>query len=166
MAQQHETDYLIVGAGVVGLAFADTRLDETDAHVTLVDRHAKPMSDYRGNGTLVSLLSGQETQLKIRRKTVDATFIGTAVPSTHTPKYPIAAGVRVIAPNELPQWWQGRHQRPLNYVIVGAGKTAIDAGVWLLNSGAAPQSIHWVIPRDSCRNTLHRLHRLGGREAQ
>jgi hypothetical protein len=234
MAQNHETDYLIVGAGAVGLAFADTLLDESDAHVTLVDRHAKPgghwndaysfvslhqpsafygvnsmalgdnrkdsmgtnagfyelasgaevsayfdkvmqqrllpsgrvhffpMSDYRGNGTLVSLLSGQETQLKIRRKTVDATFIGTAVPSTHTPKYQIAAGVRVIAPNDLPQLWQGRHQRPLNYVIVGAGKTAMDAGVWLLNSGAAPQSIYWVMPRDSW--LLNRRHVQPGPE--
>lgn len=39
----HETDYLIVGAGAVGLAFADTLLDEDpDCHITFVDRHAKP----------------------------------------------------------------------------------------------------------------------------
>ncbi|MXP15588.1 NAD(P)-binding protein [Altererythrobacter confluentis] len=38
-----ETDYLIIGAGAVGMAFADTMLDEDpDAHITLVDRHAKP----------------------------------------------------------------------------------------------------------------------------
>ena len=37
-----ETDYLIVGAGASGLAFADTLLDETDAHITLVDRRDKP----------------------------------------------------------------------------------------------------------------------------
>lgn len=38
-----ETDYLIVGAGAVGLAFADTLLDEDpDCHITIVDKHAKP----------------------------------------------------------------------------------------------------------------------------
>ncbi|MEM6858074.1 MAG: NAD(P)-binding protein [Pseudomonadota bacterium] len=38
-----ETDYLIIGAGAVGLAFADTMLDENpDAHITIVDKHAKP----------------------------------------------------------------------------------------------------------------------------
>jgi hypothetical protein len=39
----YETDYLIVGAGAVGLAFADTLLDEDpDCHITIVDKHAKP----------------------------------------------------------------------------------------------------------------------------
>ena len=36
------TDYLIMGAGAVGLAFADTILTETNAHVTVVDRYAQP----------------------------------------------------------------------------------------------------------------------------
>ena len=39
----YETDYLIIGAGAVGLAFADTLLDEDpDCHITIVDKHAKP----------------------------------------------------------------------------------------------------------------------------
>jgi hypothetical protein len=38
-----ETDYLIIGAGAVGLAFADTLIDEDpDCHITFVDKHAKP----------------------------------------------------------------------------------------------------------------------------
>ena len=37
-----ETDYLVVGSGAVGMAFADTLLDESDAHITLVDRRAAP----------------------------------------------------------------------------------------------------------------------------
>ncbi len=35
-------DYLIVGAGAMGMAFADTLLAESDATVMLVDRHGKP----------------------------------------------------------------------------------------------------------------------------
>jgi len=37
-----ETDYLIVGAGAMGMAFADVILHETDASFAIVDRHAKP----------------------------------------------------------------------------------------------------------------------------
>ena len=37
-----ETDYLIVGGGAMGLAFADTLLSETAATVAIVDRHARP----------------------------------------------------------------------------------------------------------------------------
>ena len=37
-----ETDYLVIGAGAQGMAFADTLLSETDARITLVDRAAAP----------------------------------------------------------------------------------------------------------------------------
>ena len=37
-----ETDYLIVGSGAMGMAFADTLLTESDADMVIVDRHAKP----------------------------------------------------------------------------------------------------------------------------
>jgi NAD(P)-binding Rossmann-like domain len=216
-----ETDYLVIGAGAVGLAFADTILSETDAHVTIVDRHGKPgghwndaysfvalhqpsafygvnsvplgsgrkdaigvnegmyelasgpevsgyfdavmrqqllpsgrvryfpMSDYRGDGRFVSLLSGGETQVSIRRKTVDATYYGTTVPSTHKPKFAVAEGIRIVTPNALAHLWKEAGPRPSRYVIVGAGKTAMDVGVWLLGSGAAPDNISWVMPRDS-----------------
>ncbi len=36
------TDYLIVGAGASGLAFADSLVEETDAEVTLIDRQDAP----------------------------------------------------------------------------------------------------------------------------
>jgi NAD(P)-binding Rossmann-like domain len=217
------TDYLIVGSGAVGMAFADTLLDECDAHITIVDRHAKPgghwndaysfvalhqpsayygvnstelgsrrkdesgpnsgmyelaggpeittyfdkvmqhrllpsgrvsyhpMSDYLGNGRIVSLLSGAQTPVTVRKKTVDATWLSPQVPSTHTPSFAVADGVRVIAPNGLPQLWLQREGQavPRQFCILGAGKTAMDAGVWLLRHGAAPDSIQWVMPRDS-----------------
>lgn len=37
-----DTDYLVIGAGATGLAFADTLLQESDAHITLVDQRAQP----------------------------------------------------------------------------------------------------------------------------
>src|SRR6476620_1043164 len=33
-----ETDYLVVGAGAMGMSFADALIDHADVHVTLVDR--------------------------------------------------------------------------------------------------------------------------------
>jgi hypothetical protein len=37
-----ETDYLIVGAGAMGMAFADTMVSESDAHLVIVDRGHQP----------------------------------------------------------------------------------------------------------------------------
>lgn len=37
-----DVDYLIVGAGAIGLAFADTVLSETDATIAIVDRNEAP----------------------------------------------------------------------------------------------------------------------------
>jgi NAD(P)-binding Rossmann-like domain len=230
-----ETDYLVIGAGAVGLAFADTLLSETtDIHITIVDRHGKPgghwndaysfvalhqpsafygvnslqlgggridsigvnkglnelasgpevsgyfdtvmrqhllpsgrvkympMSDYTGDNRVVGFLSGEETEILVRKKTVDATYYGTTVPSTHTPKFKIAHGVRVVTPNALPNLWQVEGARPTRFCILGAGKTAMDVGVWLLASGASPDAIQWVMPRDSW--LLNRLRTQPGVE--
>ena len=37
-----ETDYLVKGCGAMGMAFVDTLLQETDAHVTIVDPRPGP----------------------------------------------------------------------------------------------------------------------------
>ena len=234
--QHLETDYLIIGSGASGMAFADTLLQESDAHITLVDRHAKPgghwndaypfvtlhqpsafygvnsmalganridtvgankgmyelasgpeisgyydkvmnqtllpsgrvsyhaMSNYLGVDAaegetgmhqFESILTGEKTAVKVRKKLVDANFFGPTVPSTHTPKFKVTDGVRLVTPNALVKLWQGHDKSqnpsylPAHFCIVGAGKTAMDAGVWLLNHGAAPDSISWVMPRDS-----------------
>ena len=39
---QLETDYLVIGAGAVGMAFVDTLLTETDAHIVMLDDRAVP----------------------------------------------------------------------------------------------------------------------------
>ena len=41
-AEKFEVDYLIVGAGAMGMAFADIILSESDKTVLIVDMHHKP----------------------------------------------------------------------------------------------------------------------------
>ena len=89
-----------------------------------------------------SLTSGQ-VQTVHARKVVDATHAQTAVPSTHPPKYSVAPDVKCIPLNDLP-----KIKRPYaNYTVVGAGKTGMDAVLWMLENGVPPQRIRWVMPR-------------------
>lgn len=222
-----ETDYLIVGAGAVGLAFADTLIDEDpECHITFVDRHAKPgghwndaygfvalhqpsatygvnamefpsehidthgpnkglhalasgqevlayfervmsmrllptgrveymrLSEFKGRdddgvATIQSILNGTETSIKIRRKLVDATFYQTSVPSTHKRGFSENGGVEVVPPGDLPELWKRPDNLPDHYVVLGAGKTAMDTVTWLILAGVDPDSISWVRPRES-----------------
>ena len=219
-----ETDYLVIGSGTAGLAFADTLLAETNAHITIVDRHGKPGGHWNDAYPFVtlhqpsafygvnsmelgsrrkdaigpnkgmyelasgpevaayfdkvmnqhllpsgrvayhpmcnilggddcqfeSLLSGARTQVRVRKKLVDATYHSPAVPSTHTPRFRVADGARLVPPNALPQLGVSRQaEAARRFVILGAGKTAMDAGVWLIHAGADPNAIAWVMPRDS-----------------
>ena len=211
------TDYLIIGSGAFGMAFADQLLTETDADMAIVDRHHMPgghwndaysfvrlhqpsafygvgsralgsnridesgfnrgyyelasgaevtsyfeqvmrerflpsgrvhyfpMCDHLGDGRFRSYLSGDVHEIKFRKKLVDGTYFNTTVPSTHTPSFEIAEGVRLVTPNALPKM-APEHE---DFVILGGGKTAMDVGVWLLQMGAKPEQICWIVPRDS-----------------
>jgi hypothetical protein len=231
-----ETDYLIIGSGAAGLAFADTLIAESDAHVTIVDRHGKPgghwndaypfvalhqpsafygvnsmelgagrkdtagpnrglyelasgpeisgyfdrvmkqrllpsgrvdyrpMCDWQGDGRFVSILSGEVTEVHVRRKVVDAAYLSPRVPATHTPRFAVSPDAWLMPPGGLPQLWNagaGR-DRPRHFAIIGGGKTAMDAAIWLLDTGVSPDSISWVVPRDSW--LLNRLQTQPGDE--
>jgi hypothetical protein len=104
-----------------------------------------PMCNYQGDGRFVSLLSGKVEQVAWTKKLVDATFVETQVPSTHTPSFQVAEDVKFVTPNLLPTSAPG-HQR---YVILGGGKTAMDVGIWLLQMGARTDDIRWIVPQDS-----------------
>ena len=224
--QPRATDYLIAGAGAVGLAFADTLLAEDPAaELVIVDRHGLPGGHWndaypfvalhqpsafygvaslplgsgridRGGlndgflelasgpevlayfqrvmhdrllptgrvryfplGELVTgsdgtprvrqLLSGVETPVAVRRRVVDGTYYGTSVPSTHRPTFRVEPGTWFATPNELPQLWKQPGRLPADVVILGAGKTAMDAGVYLLQAGLPADRIRWVRPRDA-----------------
>lgn len=203
-----ETDYLIVGAGAMSMAFADVIFSEQpDAEMVIVDRRHRPgghwtdaypyvalhqpaafygvnstrlgqggtdlasgveivayyhllmkrfadsgrvrflpMSEHQADGRVVSVVDpGQITEVRARRRIVDGGFMNVEVPSVTPPKYEVAPNITLVPPNLLPRLaaaWE-------RYVIVGAGKTATDAIVFLLEAGVAPERIQWIAPHDS-----------------
>ena len=211
-----DVDYLVVGAGAMGMGFVDALIDHADVRVALVDRragvgghwrHAYPFvrlhqsstfygvasrvlgggrlqttgpeaglheradqpticayyeqvlaermvgqgrveffpgCDYLGGGAFVSLESGERFGVPDRCRIVDARYLAPDIPAETPPRFGVAEGVHVIPVNDLPAWAGTTGQ----YVVVGSGKTATDACVWLLGHGVDPGAICWVRPRD------------------
>jgi hypothetical protein len=104
-----------------------------------------PMCDYLGDGKFVSRLSGEMHEVVFRKRLVLTNFLNTQVPSTHSPCFEVAEGVKLVTPNLLPECAPG-YQR---FVVIGGGKTAMDVGIWLLQMGVKTENIRWIIPRDS-----------------
>ena len=104
-----------------------------------------PMCEYKGNGNFNSVITGKRYSVKVKKKTVDANFIKTSVPSVHTPNFTIAPEVQFITVNELPQI----RKKAEGYVVIGGGKTGIDACLWLLEQDVSPEDIRWIVPRDA-----------------
>ncbi|MEM8768148.1 MAG: NAD(P)/FAD-dependent oxidoreductase [Pseudomonadota bacterium] len=103
-----------------------------------------PMCEYTGEGAFHSLVSDASYQAKTR-KVVDATYMNVTVPSMREPLYEVAEGVHCEPPNGLPKV-MGQYDR---YVVVGAGKTGMDACLFLLKNAVDPEAISWIMPRDS-----------------
>ena len=108
-----------------------------------------PMSEHSlgadGSHLITSLTSGQQQPVQVRKKVVNATHARTEVPATHAPKYGVHEGVRCVPVNDLP-----KIARPYAKVtVVGSGKTGMDAVLWLLENGVAPEAVRWVMPRDA-----------------
>ncbi len=211
-----EADYLVVGAGASGMAFADALTAHADARVALVDRRHgpgghwldaypfvqlhqassfygvastvlgtgstqsegpeaglyerasaaevcayyqrvlneklvpsgrvefHPSCEYLGDGSFVSRLSGERYRAGPGCRIVDARYLAPEIPATTAPPFAVADGARALPVNELPKL----ESAPGEYVVVGSGKTATDACVWLLGNGVDPDSICWVRPRE------------------
>jgi hypothetical protein len=210
-----ETDYLIIGSGAVGMAFADIIIEDSDKKIIIVDQYAKPgghwnaaypfvtlhqpsrfygvssrelsqglqdkiglnkglgdlatgpeilayfdhvmrhqflptgrasyfpLCHYAGEGCFSHKISGQSYRVKAA-KIVDATHLKTSVPSTHKPQFKIDDGVTFMPLNEL----VNITTPPEGFVVIGAGKTGIDACLYLLELGVDPRNIRWIMPRD------------------
>lgn len=217
MAQFLQADYLVIGAGAMGMAFVDTLLTDSNASVIMVDRYARPgghwtiaypyvrlhqpsafygvnsrplgedqidqvglnkglaelatvdevcayysivmhqtflpsgrvqyfpKHDYMGEGSFRSAITGQVYQVGDNTRIVDAACMKVQVPAMRPPPYEVAEGVSLVTPNLLPEI-----KRPYDaFTVVGAGKTGIDACLWLLEYGVDPKKISWIMPRDS-----------------
>lgn len=212
-----ETDYLIIGAGATGMAFADTLLTDTNATMIIVDKFQKPgghwnhaypfvtlhqpssfygvsstklghdtidesgfnsgllnlstgtainayyeqvmskrflpsgrvnyfpMCEYIGDRKFRTILSGEIYEVLVSKKIVDATHMKTKLPSTHEPNFNVSPEVKFIPINGLTKLNRSQEQ----YVIIGGGKTGIDACLWLLENNVDPNMITWIISRDS-----------------
>lgn len=103
-----------------------------------------PMSNYDGDGQFTHMLTGDIYTVEAT-KTVDCTWLKTSVPSTHTPNFKIDPDVRFIPLNDLTKLTAP----PDGYVVIGGGKTGIDACLWLLENRVDPDAITWIMPRDA-----------------
>ena len=96
-----------------------------------------------GPPRLVDVTTGGTTEVVVRRKVVDATRLAGQVPATTPPSYDVAAGASWVRVGELPGAAPAQ-----SYCVIGAGKTGMDACLWLLARGVEPAAITWVRPRD------------------
>jgi len=215
MATTVDVDYLVVGAGAMGMAFTDALIDHADVRVAMVDRrHATgghwlaaypfvrlhqastfygvastelggqvqvvgpeaglheragqpaivayyeqvlaermvgsgkvsffPGCEYDGAGAFHSRISGEQFEVPARCRVVDARYLAPDIPAEMEPRFEVADGARVVPVNDLVLL----EEAPSQYVVVGSGKTATDAIVWLLARGVDPDRVCWVRPRD------------------
>jgi hypothetical protein len=104
-----------------------------------------PHCEYLGDNRFVSRLTGTLYEVDVGAAVVDANYLRPAVPATTPFPFEVEASARCIAIGELSRL----RETPSGYVIVGAGKTAIDACLWLLQTAVAPERIRWIKPRES-----------------
>lgn len=115
-----------------------------------------PMSDYLGDHRFVSRLSGAEYDVKVRKMLVDARYLEGSVPASCPPPFDVAPEARCVPVGAL----ASVAEPPAGYVIIGAGKTALDACTWLLDNDVSPDKITWVKPREAW--FLNRAFMQGG----
>lgn len=106
------------------------------------------MTDYVGaaDGThhLVSLVGGEATEVRVRRRVVDATYVESSIPSRHRPGFGVDEDALVVPPNDLVRLGTA----PSGFTVLGGGKTAMDTCGWLLEQGVDAGRIRWVRPSE------------------
>ena len=103
-----------------------------------------PGCDYLGAGGFVSPRTGERFEVSRDCRIVDARYLAPDIPAKTPPRFgcPRARGSSRV--NDLVEGGED----PSQYVIVGSGKTATDACIWLLTQrGVDPDAICWVRAR-------------------
>lgn len=100
--------------------------------------------DYTTDRRVHSRISGKQFTVAPQCRIVDARYLAPSIPADTPPPFDVADGARVIPVNDLAHLAEGASQ----YVIVGSGKSATDACIWLLARGVDAARIAWVRPRD------------------
>ena len=216
MANIIESDYLVIGAGGMGMAFVDEIITHTSATLTIVDMNHRPgghwnycypfvrlhqtsscygvnsmelgdctvdqlglnkgcyelasgsevvayfdnvmrkrflptgrvtylpMSEYKGDCKAVNRITGEKYEFRAK-KVVDSTYLNVTVPAQRPPDFEVNDGAVAVPVNELPEV-ASQHD---NFVIVGSGKTGMDAVLFLLTNGLDPDQITWIMPNDA-----------------
>jgi hypothetical protein len=105
--------------------------------------------EHLGGGThgerIRDMSTGEVHDVAIRRKVVDARYLEASIPATHATPFEVAQSARVVPVNDLP----AAAGPGISYAILGSGKTAVDACVWLLDNDVEPERIRWIRPRDA-----------------
>ncbi len=101
-------------------------------------------TEYLGDRSFVSRISGERFEVPERCRVVDAHYLAPSIPAEKPAPFGVADDVRVIPVNDLARL----EEAPSQYVIAGTGKTATDAVIWLLARGVDPDEICWVRPRE------------------
>eukprot|EP00531_Pseudo-nitzschia_arenysensis_P000140 CAMPEP_0116115250 /NCGR_PEP_ID=MMETSP0329-20121206/407_1 /TAXON_ID=697910 /ORGANISM="Pseudo-nitzschia arenysensis, Strain B593" /LENGTH=517 /DNA_ID=CAMNT_0003608671 /DNA_START=57 /DNA_END=1610 /DNA_ORIENTATION=- len=92
--------------------------------------------------------NGVSHDVLVKTKLVDGTYTDVQVPSTTKRRYEVAKGVECVPINGIYKV-KKKGNVDKKFVVIGAGKTGIDAVLYLLNNGIVPDNISWVMPRDS-----------------
>jgi len=100
---------------------------------------------YEGEGRFENAADGGAYRVAEHAKIVDATYARVSVPSTTPPAFEVAAEVSLVAPNDLVDV----RDPSAGVVVIGGGKTGIDAVLFLLGQGVEPAGITWIVPNDA-----------------
>jgi hypothetical protein len=102
-----------------------------------------PSTEYLPDGTLRRGPSGKILTVQIKKRLVDASYYANVIPLNHTRSFAVES-ITCIPPNHLPNVAKGF----TNFTVLGAGKTAMDACLWLLEQDVDPARMRWIIPAD------------------
>ena len=104
-----------------------------------------PSCEFLGEQGFASRLAQASWKVQVRRKVVDTTYLEGEFPATSAPPFEVADGVRCVPAGDIARI----RERPERFTIIGAGKTALDACVWLLEQGVPAPAIRWIKPREA-----------------